>query len=182
MYMKALQTILSLLAPIARVPKYIFRTATTYGAKSSGRNDALKKAGLRESEVGQELAYFYDITASALPATTMLWYFGPFPGGTAPVLSTLRIIGDATTDLGQEIDVGYAFVVSTDGTDDPDAFIDGVDGSANLIDVDGLSVVGPSVTATATIAKPYWITITTKSATGVAAGTVALEVFVRTKN
>lgn len=180
--MKALHRILSLLAPIARVPKYIFRTAITYGAKSSGRNDSLQKAGLRESEIGQELAYFYDITASALPATAMLWYFGPFPGGSSPVLSTLRIVGDATTDLGDEIDVGYAFVVSTDGTDDPDAFIDGVNASAGNIDVDGLAVVGPNVTATATIDKPYWITITTKNATGVAAGTLALECFIRTKN
>ena len=180
--MKALHRILSLLAPVVSVPKHIFRTATTYGAKSSGRNDALQKAGLRESDPGQELSYFYDITASALPATSMLWKFGPFPGGTSPILSTLRIVGDATTDLGQEIDVGYAFVNSTDGTDDPDAFIDGVDGSAGQIDVNGLAVVGPNVTATPTIDKPYWITITTKNATGVAAGTVALEVFVRQKN
>jgi len=180
--MKALHRILSLLAPIARVPKHIFRTAITYGAKSSGRNDAIQKAGLRESDVGQELAYFYDISASALPATGMLWYFGPFPGGTVPVNSTIRIIGDNTTDLGDDIDVGYAFVNSADGTDDPNAFMDAEDASAANIDKAGLVNTKLHNGPVDLIDKPYWITITTIDATGVAAGTVALECFIRSKN
>ncbi len=180
--MKVLHRILSLLAPVVSVPKHIFRTAVTYGTKSSGRNDALQKAGLRESDPGQELSYFYDISASATPATSMLWYFGPFPGGTIPVNSTIRIIGDGTTDLGDDIDVGYAFVDSADGTDDPNAFMDAENASAANIDKAGLVNSTLHNGPQDPIAKPYWITITTINATGAAAGTVALECFVRQKN
>ncbi len=180
--MKALHRILSLLAPVVSVPNHIFRTATRYGTKSSGRNDALQKAGLRESDPGQELSYFYDITASLTQSTNDVIRFGPFPGGSVPVTSSIRIIGDNSTDLGDDIDVGYAFVDSSDGTDDPNAFMDAENASAGNIDKAGLVNSKLHNGPQDPIPKPYWITITTIDATGAAAGTVALECFVRQKN
>ncbi len=174
--------LLALSFRVKQVPGHIYRTTDYYGALSSGRNDALLRAGLRETEAGQDLAYWKDTSASLTLANGEVLRFGPFPAGSIIVPSTLRILGDGTTDIGDDVNIGYEPVVSTEGTADDNAYQDAADLSVGNIGVNAAPIMAAFQGTDIAPSFLYWVTLTQVDATGAAAGTVTMECFVRHLN
>ena len=159
----------------------IFRTTDYYGADSSGRNDAILRAGLRETDGPSDLKYFKDTSASLTLANGEVLRFGPFPANSIIVPSSMRIIGDGTTDIGDDVNVGYEPVQATDGTAVESGYEDAVDMSVGNIGKTAASLM-TDFDQHIQPAFQYWVTLTQVDATGAAAGTVCLECFVRQLN
>lgn len=140
--------------------------ATTQGA---GARPAVKAGGVRKWRDQYTLA-------TADWANSDVLHLGPFRAGEIVDGNTFRITGDATVDLGDDVDIGWAYVDGT-GTADPDAFVAGTtDCSAATIDVLGLvphdGTVDSGFWEPPTNDRPWWLTITVIDATGEAAGEV----------
>lgn len=158
--------------------------ATVYGVNATKANNALSLgAAERVNSTGEGVRFWEDsYTTSSLQANDII-RFGPFRAGEEIVGSTLKLIGDATADLGDDLDVGWAYVDGT-GTADPDAFVAGTfDGSAATIDVLGVTVmdgtVDDGVYAPPTNDRDWWLTVTCINATGAADGTFYMQGLVR---
>jgi len=75
----------------------------------------------------------YTVVAASWLVTNVL-QIGPIPAGVK--INTAKVIGDGTVDLGDDVDVGWAYADAT--SSDDDAFATGTDMSATLIDGLGL--------------------------------------------
>lgn len=163
--------------------------ATHYGVNATKSNDSRTLgAAQRFSSTGEGVRYWNDsfVIVTDDYAANDIIRLGPFKAGEKIIGSTLRITGDATVDLGDDIDVGWAYVDGT-GTADPDAFVAGTfDASAATIDVLGAvmhdGTVDSGLYAPPTNDRDWWLTVTCITNTGEAAGTVYFESFVKTFN
>lgn len=123
-------------------------------AERKGVNfNTLQQAG----EYGNaNVAVFKDAFAGDAAGTILR--VGKLAGGT----SIHRVIVK-TADMGdaQTMDVGYRYLTETDGTDDPDAFLDGIDtgsaaatnefvGKEDIANGDGVEIVASNIGAEAT--------------------------------
>ena len=152
--------------------------ATHYGITSDLANTALTKGGERPSSSGEASRTWRDsyTMATAAWANSDVLNLGPFSAGEVINGNTLRLTGDATADLGDDVDFGWAYVDGT-GTADPDAFVAGTfDCTAATIDVLGVvchdGTVDSGFFAPPTNDRKWWLTMTVINATGEAAGTV----------
>lgn len=168
--------LLGLLALSFRVERGagVFKTATVYGADSSTRNDALEKAGQRQASK-EDIGYFKDKTASFTPAAADVVKFGPFPRGSVIIPSSFRLQGDGTTDLGDDVNIGYAPVTASDGSADDNAYDDAADLSVGNIGVNASPVLSDHQIADVAPDFDYWVTLTIVDDTGAAAGTLQME-------
>ena len=123
-------------------------------AERKGVNfNTLQQAG----EYGNaNVAVFKD--AFAADAAGTILRLGKLAGGISIHRVTVK-----TADMGdaQTMDVGYRYLTETDGTDDPDAFLDGIDtgsaaatnefvGKEDIANGDGVEIVASNIGAEAT--------------------------------
>lgn len=145
---------------------------TRYALKSNAANNALTQgAGNRPvQEVGENQTYWEDtltVVVAAVLATDVL-RLGPFRPG--EFLTDLAVHGDGTTDLGDDVDVGWAYVDGS-GTADPNAFADALDLSAGNIDVLGTTLLNlVKKVEPPTNDRLWWLTVTFIDVTDVAVG------------
>lgn len=150
-----------------------------YGVTSTKTSNALTQgAGNRASSTGEGVRKWRDsyTTSTWLDTGPDTLYLGPFRAGEVIDGNTLRITGDATLDMGDDVDVGWSYVDGT-GTADPDAFVAGTfDCTAATIDVLGVimhdGTVDSGFYAPPTNDRDWWLTITAIDDTGAADGTV----------
>ena len=159
--------------------------ATHYGTKATNANNvATLGAAERNSSGGEALRVHRESFTLAVAswANNDVLRLGPFRAGEKVNGLLSRIIGDATVDLGDDIDLGWAYVDGT-GTADPDAFIAGTfDCSAATIDVLGAiladGTVDDGIYEPPTNDRDWWLTLTVIDATGEAAGDVYFQIAV----
>lgn len=156
--------------------------ADLYGTNTTSSNNAVTQgAGSRPSPKNEALRLFRDsyTLATATWANADVLYFGPFRAGEALHPADTKICGDGTVDLGDDVDVGWAY---QDGTSsDDDAFATAANMSAANIDVDGLAVNTSRQAALLeppTNDRPWYLTLSPDDVTDAAAGDMVLEALV----
>ena len=155
--------------------------ATRYGVNSALQNTARTKGGDRPTSDGANIEHYQDYHTIVLAswANDDVIHFGPFKAGQKILAYESRIVGNATTDAGDDVDVGWLYV---DGSgSDPNGFLDAADMSAGNIDVDGLILGanrGIAPLEPGTNDRDWWFTLTIIDATGEAVGPLTLDAWV----
>ena len=154
--------------------------ANYYTVKAQKAVDVQTKgAAERNSSTGEGVRFFSDSITTVDLENNDIIHVGPFRAGEMVLGNFTKIIGDATVDLGTDLDIGWAYVDGS-GTADPDAFVAGTfDGSAAVIDVAGVNItdgtVDDAVYGPPTNDRDWWLTITVIDNTGEINGTAYVQ-------